>query len=510
MSRRIGTLLTVFLVWTGFGLSGTAQIVTSGLILNLEAGNNPLGSSENPAEWADVSGGAVFPGAGSSPARWTASPGDPRRLLDVDTNAYYTVTDTGGAQFGLSATNGLSSSEPALDVEDFTIEVWLRRQGESFGDQHQICGLRAEFNEQRFAVGLATPGDAPIPLNNIIVSEFAAVGFFGVLPFDTGINLPADGDFHHLVFSYDNMGGAPNVPTLSCYSDNAATDLTAAVQANLRDLDSAGGPDPVDWIQFQHPWSTIFTAFNLEFGRRFNGDVAAYRIYDRALNPGEVGQNFNEGLPPIVDPTTNAPDVVDETLTSASHTLEGVNLGVGNITQGISPTVAAGSVIAQDPVDGTLVFEGTKVDLVESVGMGNQVPYVLGDVLVSASNDIVAAGLTVGSVTIDYNNDHPIDTVGVVNPDVGTFLFPGTAVDIVISSGRFGFDTLTLGESTVITFDTVNGASYSLLSGPDSNSLSFANIEVVGDGGQMTLFDTAAPGGVDTNTTAYGIIEVQP
>ena len=88
-------MLSGLYIHLGFAVAGSAQVVTSGLVLHLDAGDNPLGGSVNPAEWGDISGANVLPGAGSSPARLTANPNDPRRAVDAVTrNAFYTVTDS--------------------------------------------------------------------------------------------------------------------------------------------------------------------------------------------------------------------------------------------------------------------------------------------------------------------------------------------------------------------------------------------------------------------------------
>jgi len=62
MNRRTEIILLAAVIGLGCVQSGYAQIVANGLVLNLEAGNNPLAVSSGPAVWADLSGGASLSG----------------------------------------------------------------------------------------------------------------------------------------------------------------------------------------------------------------------------------------------------------------------------------------------------------------------------------------------------------------------------------------------------------------------------------------------------------------
>jgi len=493
-------MLSGLYIHLGFAVAGSAQVVTSGLVLHLDAGDNPLGGSVNPAEWGDISGANVLPGAGSSPARLTANPNDPRRAVDAVTrNAFYTVTDTGPANFGLSG-DPPSSSEPELFVSSFTIELWLRQAGPAFSGEHQMLGLRAEQHIQRFSLALS------IPDNNLLFSEFSAPGFFNAGGVDTGVLMPIDTNFHHLAVTFDNTGGIIPNPPMNVYLDNVVSNVTLLVTAALQDVIDPSGPDPIDWIGLEFPWSSVFTAFNLEASRRFNGDISVVRIYDRALSAAEVTQNFTAGIPTVADALTTVPDVVGDPLATASNAIVAANLQVGNVTINTHPTIAAGSVISTAPAAGAQVFTGEQVDILESFGIGNLVPDVLGDTLSVASNAIVAAGLTVGNVTTDHNNDHPKDTVGAVNPGVGTGHLPDAPVNIVISFGPLDYDTVAIGDATVVSYTGQTGKVYQLWSGIDSNDLSFTGIQQPGDGGTQNLFDPTVNGGVDTGMV-YGVTE---
>jgi beta-lactam-binding protein with PASTA domain len=130
------------------------------------------------------------------------------------------------------------------------------------------------------------------------------------------------------------------------------------------------------------------------------------------------------------------PDVVGLTQASATSAITGAGLVVGTITQQASSTVPAGSVIAQNPTAGQLVAPGSAVNLVISSGPGNvAVPDVVGLTQASATTAITGAGLIVGTVTQQPSSTVPAGSVIAQNPLGGQQVPPGSAVNLVVSSG---------------------------------------------------------------------------
>ncbi|MHC4154127.1 MAG: PASTA domain-containing protein, partial [Planctomycetota bacterium] len=131
------------------------------------------------------------------------------------------------------------------------------------------------------------------------------------------------------------------------------------------------------------------------------------------------------------------PGVVGVSEAEARAAIEGVDeLQVGTVSYAYSPTVAAGFVISQNPVGGTAVPIGTTVDLVVSLGQSSTVPAVAGTAKAEAITAITAAGLTVGSVTYEYNDVVAAGMVVRQSPDAGTVLVAGSTVDFVVSMGQ--------------------------------------------------------------------------
>ncbi len=130
------------------------------------------------------------------------------------------------------------------------------------------------------------------------------------------------------------------------------------------------------------------------------------------------------------------PNVVGLTQAAATSAITGAGLVVGTVTQANSPTVPAGRVISQNPAGGASVLPGSAVSLVISSGPSNvAVPNVVGLTQAAASSAITGAGLVVGTVTQASSPSVPAGNVISQNPVGGASVAPGSAVNLVVSSG---------------------------------------------------------------------------
>ena len=135
--------------------------------------------------------------------------------------------------------------------------------------------------------------------------------------------------------------------------------------------------------------------------------------------------------------TVAVPDVVGLAQATAEANIVAAGLVVGTVTTDFSDTVPAGDVISQNPTGGTNVVLGTAVDLVVSLGQQTvAVPDVVGLAQATAEANIVAAGLTVGTITNEFSDTVPAGDVVSQNPTGGTNVALGTAVDLVVSLGQ--------------------------------------------------------------------------
>jgi len=130
------------------------------------------------------------------------------------------------------------------------------------------------------------------------------------------------------------------------------------------------------------------------------------------------------------------PDVVGMAQATAESTIVAAILTVGNVTTAYSPTVPTGDVISQSPTAGSSVVHDSAVDIVVSLGVEPvDVPNVVGSTQAAAEAAIVAADLTVGTVTTENSDTVPAGDVISQNPAGGASVMPGTSVDLVVSLG---------------------------------------------------------------------------
>jgi beta-lactam-binding protein with PASTA domain len=132
----------------------------------------------------------------------------------------------------------------------------------------------------------------------------------------------------------------------------------------------------------------------------------------------------------------SVPKVDGLTQEAAATAITAAKLKVGTVTPQTSDTVVGGKVISQDPASGSSVTEGSPVNLVVSSGpQMMSVPKVDGLAQDAATTAVTAAKLTVGTVTQQASNTVAAGHVISQDPANGSSLLPGSAVNLVISSG---------------------------------------------------------------------------
>ena len=159
------------------------------------------------------------------------------------------------------------------------------------------------------------------------------------------------------------------------------------------------------------------------------------------------------GCNPIILPVA-VPGVVGQAQGAATTAIGGTGLVTGTVTKQCSPR-AAGTVISQTPPAGTLVALSTAVNLVVSSGpCENPVPNVVGETSGAAGATLTGAGFTTGVVTHQCSNTVAEGLVISQNPPAGTLAAPGTAVDLVISTGPCTVPVPNVVGQTLINADT--------------------------------------------------------
>jgi beta-lactam-binding protein with PASTA domain len=131
------------------------------------------------------------------------------------------------------------------------------------------------------------------------------------------------------------------------------------------------------------------------------------------------------------------PNVVGQTQTDAGNLLAGNGFVAGVVTQAASTTVAAGTVISQNPAGGTSMAPGSSADVILVISNGPQVgvPNVVGMAQGAATQAITSAGLTLGPVTNSSSSTVPFGLVISETPAAGVSANAGAAVSLAVSTG---------------------------------------------------------------------------
>lgn len=131
------------------------------------------------------------------------------------------------------------------------------------------------------------------------------------------------------------------------------------------------------------------------------------------------------------------PDVAGMDEAQAQKKLEDEGLKVGTSEAVFSDQYAEGEVIGTTPAAGSKVTEETEIIMKVSKGTERKaVPDVLGKNDADAQAAIQSAGLSVGTVTYEYDNDVAEGKVVSQSPSGGKKVDAGTSINLVVSRGK--------------------------------------------------------------------------
>lgn len=152
--------------------------------------------------------------------------------------------------------------------------------------------------------------------------------------------------------------------------------------------------------------------------------VGAIMLVTSLINPSPVTQ-------------VTVPDIVGLTVDQANTNLIAEGLVLGEVVYQVAPDRPVNTIISQNPGKETEVNKGTAVNVVVSKGKGQvQVPDLTNYASVDdARQALYAVGLTLGPVTFE-DSDKPENTVLRTDPAAGTVVNEGTAISVVVSSGK--------------------------------------------------------------------------
>ncbi|MBE5866386.1 MAG: Stk1 family PASTA domain-containing Ser/Thr kinase [Lachnospiraceae bacterium] len=165
-----------------------------------------------------------------------------------------------------------------------------------------------------------------------------------------------------------------------------------------------------------------------------------------------------------------------------------VSLGfVVNKAEAYSDTVAEGLVISQSPADSTKAPKGSVVTLTVSLGKEQKkiaVPKLVGLPEEDGTFTLIEAGLEIGSIAEVYTSEVPVGYICYQSYSEGTYVDPGTAIDIKVSMGPGEASYKCNASITAPTFEEA----------PEYVAGSEVSIKLVTDDGQVLL---------DTRTSTF-------
>ena len=221
--------------------------------------------------------------------------------------------------------------------------------------------------------------------------------------------------------------------------------------------------------------------------------VPAGQIVSQAVAPGTMvlpgtAVDVAESLGGIA-----VPDVTGRPQAAAAASLTAAGLVLGSVTEAYSATVAAGSVVSQQPTAGTAVLPGTVVDVVVSRGAAPlYMPDLAGQSRTQAAAAVAAAGLTVGSVMEAHSATVAAGSVVSQSPAAGTEVPPGLAVSFVVSLGPAPAEGEGEGEGEPVSADTAKtelAAALEDADGDGDGQLSFTEASAAVSGLTQPVFD---------------------
>ncbi|MEN9923639.1 MAG: Stk1 family Ser/Thr kinase [Actinomycetota bacterium] len=152
--------------------------------------------------------------------------------------------------------------------------------------------------------------------------------------------------------------------------------------------------------------------------------VGAIMLVTALINPSPVAQ-------------VTVPDIIGLTVEQANTNLIAEGLVLGEVEYQVAPDRPVNTIISQNPGRDTEVNKGTAVNVIVSKGKGQvQVPDLTNYASVDdARQALFAVGLTLGAVTFE-DSDKPENTVLRTDPPAGTVVDEGSAISVVVSSGK--------------------------------------------------------------------------
>lgn len=238
------------------GATLRAQLVTSNLVLEFNAGTDPQGDSV----WSDTAGTVT-------PTQTLTFPTTPVRTNIDASGSNFPVLSVGYSTpaYGLNGFFDLGS--PVRSTSSGSFELWIN-----------VTNLSAGNDQVIFEAGGADTG-----ISFILSNATLNFNVDGALAADTTISTPLTMGLHHLVGVITNTNDNTANDAMSLYVDGTLVQTISAI--NINDW-SGGNISAIGGLGLA---TNSITGVSAPIS--FHGQVAAVRYYNRALTAAQVTQN---------------------------------------------------------------------------------------------------------------------------------------------------------------------------------------------------------------------------
>lgn len=247
---QIIRLLSIVLPFAMYGCLVFAQV--PGAQIELDAAR---GASKNAWKNFGTVGGEFPAGPNGAPTLEPAAGKNPARY-----------TGAAGKIFGMDPP---TKATPIIHLEDWTVEIHIKRNGDGFAGEHHIGGFRSftPRHQQRIDMHFNGANTGAINVDTKGLKSPDRLTFKEVL--DIGVN-----EWHRIAFVYNETA-----KTFESYLDGKQVKKLAA-----KGLDYDPGQD----MNFH----SLFVSHVPEHGRSLNGSISLVRVYDKVLTAEQILQNF--------------------------------------------------------------------------------------------------------------------------------------------------------------------------------------------------------------------------
>jgi beta-lactam-binding protein with PASTA domain len=175
--------------------------------------------------------------------------------------------------------------------------------------------------------------------------------------------------------------------------------------------------------------------FEIEVAKSVSGEKPVDTILGQSPGPGKAEKGSTISVDVVGTRVSDVPDVVGSGRAEAERVLKGAGFEV-EVDERESSFDDQNRVMGQDPSGGTRVEVGSGVTITVGTGPSSvPVPRLYGKTPAQADSVLQGAGLSLGTLSRDYNSDVAQGSIYFQNPSGGENVEPGTAVAVAVSLG---------------------------------------------------------------------------